>query len=244
MRISQSLIVASKDLLVVRRTRNIIYSVFVVPFVVSLLFPFVIQYIERKGTDAAALSYLLPSFNFFFMILAGMIPSAIASYSIVGEKVEKSIEPLLATPTTDGEILLGKGIAAVVPPLAAILAASVVFMGLTDAVTVGRMGYYYFPNWNSAIVFFLMVPLATVMSIEWGVLISSRVSDVRIAQQLGTLLVLPFAGIYVGGELQIVQLGDTWTLLVISGALALVDFALLYVVRAAFRREEILTKWK
>ena len=244
MRFSQSWIVASKDLATIRKRRNLIYSTFIVPYIVSFSFPYVIRYIVDKGTPASTLSYLIPAFNFFYLILAGLIPATIASYSLVGEKVEKSLEPLLATPTTDGEILLGKGIAAILPPLAAVLSASIIFMGLTDAVTLTGLGQSFFPSWGSAVVFFLMVPLGTVMSVEWSILISSRVSDVRIAQQLGTLLILPFAGLYVGGEIRLLQLGDTGTLLIISGVLALVDLFLLYAVRAAFRREEILTKWK
>ncbi len=244
MRLSQAWIVASKDMATFTKKRNILYSTFILPFIVSFLFPLVIQYIEQRGGAAVSnLPYLLPAFTFFYLILAGLIPTTLASYSIVGEKLEKSLEPLLATPTTDSEILLGKGIAAVLPPLASILIASALFMGLVDAVTFHSLGYY-FPNWNAGLVFFVMVPLATVMSVEWSVVISSRVSDLRIAQQLGTLLVLPLAGIYVAGELSLIQLGDTNTLLAISGILALVDALSLYVALAAFRREEILTKWK
>ena len=55
---------------------------------------------------------------------------------------------------------------------------------------------------------------------------------------------LPFAGIYVAGELDLIPLGDTTNLLIISGILLVVDPLLLYVARATFRREEILTKWK
>ena len=109
---------------------------------------------------------LLPAFTFFYVILAGMIPTTIASYTMVGEKVEKSLEPLLATPTTDGEILLGKGIAAFIPPIAAILGGATIFMILMDIVTQSKLGYYYFPNWNAAIVLFLMVPLAAIISVE------------------------------------------------------------------------------
>jgi ABC-2 type transport system permease protein len=245
MRLSQALIVASKDLSVFTKKRNIIYSVFIIPMIVGILFPFVERYILQKSSiPASEFAILLPAFSFFFVILAGLTPSTIASYTVVGEKVEKSFEPLLATPTTDGEILLGKGIAAVLPPLGAILAGSVVFMVLTDIITVGRLGYYFYPNWDAALVFFLMVPLATVLSVEWSVFISSRVSDVRIAQQLGTLMILPFAGMYVAGELNILQLGDATTLLAISGIIAIIDLLLMYPVRATFQREEILTRWK
>lgn len=245
MRLSQALIVTSKELQTFRKKRNILYSTFIVPLIVSFLFPLVIRYdLQKSGTAALDLPYLLPAFFFFYFVLAGLIPSTIASYSIVGEKVEKSLEPLLATPTTDSEILLGKGIAAVIPPMAAILAGAAVFMGLTDAMTAGRLGYYFFPNWSAALVLFFMVPLGTVMSVEWSVMVSSRVNDIRVAQQISSLLIVPFAGIYVGGELNLIQLGDIGTLLVITGVLVLVDLVFLYVVRATFQREEILTKWK
>src|SRR5947208_6444278 len=246
-RLSKSWIIASKDFAIFRKKRNILYSILVVPFLVSVLFPAVVAFAGRnggRGIPAAQLPVLLPAFSFFYMILSGFIPTSIASYSIVGEKVEKSLEPLLATPTTDGEILLGKGISAFLPPIAAILGGSAVFMVLMDLVTRGTLGYDFFPNWNAGIVLFLMVPLAAIMSVEWNVIISSRVSDVRVAMQLGALLVLPFGGIYVGGELNLISLGDASNLLIIAGILLVVDVLLLYVARATFRREEILTKWK
>jgi hypothetical protein len=43
-----------------------------------------------------------------FIIVPATLPTIIASYSIVGEKNNRSLEPLLATPTTDGELLAGK----------------------------------------------------------------------------------------------------------------------------------------
>jgi len=89
-----------------------------------------------------------------------------------------------------------------------------------------------------------MVPLAAIMSVEWNVVISARVSDVRVAQQIGMILILPFAGIYVSSELSLIQLGDISNLLIISGILLAVDVLLLYVAKATFQREEILTKWK
>jgi len=247
MRLSQAWIVASKDFATFTKRRNITYSVFMVPLLIAILLPAVVYYMEHKGNgpvSAAQLVVLLPAFGFFYLILAGVIPTTIASYSIAGEKVEKSLEPLLATPTTDNEILLGKGIAATALPMGAILASATAYMILTDLVTQSTLGYYYFPNWNEAIVLFLMVPLAAVMSVEWNVVVSSRVTDVRVAQQLGTLIMLPFAGIYVSGELNLIKLGDTNNLLTIAGVMVIVVVLMLYVVQATFQREEILTRWK
>ena len=89
-----------------------------------------------------------------------------------------------------------------------------------------------------------MVPLAAIMSVEWNVIVSARVSDVRAAQQIGALLVAPFGLIYVSGELNLIDLGIASNLFIIAGILFLVDLLLLYVARTTFRREEILTKWK
>jgi ABC-2 type transport system permease protein len=250
MRLSKSWIIASKDFAVFRKKKNIIYSIAVVPFIIAFAFPAVIAYAENYGRNGGArmtpaeMVILLPAFSFFYLILAGVVPTTLASYSLVGEKVEKSLEPLLATPTTDGEIILGKGIAAFIPPFAGILAGSAIFMTLMDFVTRGKLGYYFFPNWNAVVLFFILVPLATLLSVGWSVIISSKVSDVRIAQQLGYLAVIPLGGIYVLGELNVVNLGVTNNLLIIAAVLFVIDVILLYLTRVTFRREEILTKWK
>ena len=248
MRLSKSWIIASKDFKVYIKKRTLLYALVVIPLLIAVLLPGIVTFAGHKngasGIPAAELTVLLPAFSFFYIILAGYLPTSIASYTLVGEKVEKSLEPLLATPTTDSEILLGKGIAAFLPPFVAILAGSTLFMALMDLVTHSKLGYYYFPNGNTAIILFLMVPLAVIMSAEWNVVVSSRVGDVRAAQQLGALAILPLAGIYVSGELNIVNLGVTSNLLIIAGILLVVDIVLLYVARATFQREEILTRWK
>ncbi len=249
MRLAKSWIIASKDFKVFLRKKNILYLTFFVPVMVGILFPAVIYYLEHfraasQRTSPQELTVLLPAFQFFFLMLSGVIPTYIASYSIVGEKLEKSLDRLLAAPVTDGEILLGKGISAFLPPMAAILSGSVIFMALMDLVTEPKLGYYFFPTLNSWIVLFLMVPLAVVLSVEWNVIVSSRVSDVRIAQQLGAVAAAPFIAIYVGGEINLVNLGVTNSLLLIAGALLAGDLILFIAARATFRREEILTRWK
>ena len=50
----------------------------------------------------------LSLFMFMFMIIPVAIPVTIAAYSIVGEKTTHSLEPLLATPITTSELLVGQ----------------------------------------------------------------------------------------------------------------------------------------
>src|SRR5208337_4421965 len=179
MRLSKSWIIAAKDFKTYRKKRNIIYSPAVVQLIVAVLIPAVVTYGGHKndasGIPATELVILLPAFLFFYVILAAGLSTPIASYTIVGEKVEKSLEPLLATPTTDSEILLGKGIAAFFPPLAPLLGGSALFMLLMDLTTRDKLGYYYFPDSNTALVLLLLVPLALLMSVQVNVIISSRV---------------------------------------------------------------------
>jgi ABC-2 type transport system permease protein len=242
---SKSWIVASKDFKMFRRKKSILYGVVLFPLVAGIGLPLVIRFAGSRSEriPAAALPPLLDALSFFFIIVAAILPTAIASYSLVGEKVEKSLEPLLATPTTDGELLLGKSVAAFLPPIAAIYVGAALFMVLMDQFTRNTLGYLYFPNWTIGIILVLVAPLSAILSILLNVIISSRINDVRSAQQLGTLIVLPFSGIYVSAEIGAFTI-DTNNLLIFSAVLLAIDIILFNITRLTFRREEILTKWK
>jgi ABC-2 type transport system permease protein len=242
MRLSKAWLVASRDFKIFRHQKNIWYSIIIFPILISVLFPIILEYVGRRGL-AANLPNLLNSFSFFIVIGAAYIPLGIASYSIVGEKVEKSLEPLLATPLTDGEILLGKAIAAVLPTLVAMYTGATIFMVGVDTVTFGELGYNYFPNWTFGVLLLVLVPVAVIMSVLYSIIVSSRVNDVRSANSFGIFIFLPFLAIYLASEIGIISL-DLTGLLIIAGILFAIDIALYFVSTAAFQREEILTKWK
>src|SRR4051812_29409933 len=52
---------------------------------------------------------ILQQFRILFLIVPLMIPNIIAAYSIVGEKNNRTLEPLLAAPVRTWELLVGKG---------------------------------------------------------------------------------------------------------------------------------------
>ena len=245
MNFGKAWIIARKDISIFRTKRTILGSVLILPIIVSVGLPLIIRdaVIKAGGINPNNIPPLLDAFAFFFVIIAAIVPTAIAAYSIVGEKVQKSLEPLLATPTTDGEILLGKSLAAFLPSMAATWVGGVVFMTLMDDFTSGTLGYNYYPSWAMAVALLVAAPLASALSIEVSIIISSRVNDVRTAQQLGSMMVLPFAGIYVAGELSLITI-DMNALLEISAVIGVITIFLFFVSRATFRREEILTKWK
>ncbi len=244
MRISKAWLIATKDFKIFLRKRNVLYSTIYFPLIASIGLPLLTYFIGNRprGNSAVTLTTLMNSFSFFFIIGAVALPTAIASYSIVGEKVEKSLEPLLGTPITDGELLLGKSIAAFLPPIIAIYIGSIIFMTLMDLFTRSTLNYLYFPNWSFGIILLLVAPLSSILSIAANVIISSRATDVRSAQLQGIFMVIPFAAIYVASEVGALPLTAT-NLLIIAGVVLVIAVLLFLIAVRAFHREEILTKW-
>ena len=246
MNLRHSWIIAAKDLNAIRHRKTIIYTIVITPLALSLLFSYIVQYAVSSaapGTTLSDYAFLLYAFEFWFAIIAAIIPSPIASYSIVGEKVEKSLEPLLATPVTDGEILLGKSLAAFIPTILASYAGAAIYMASVDRTLYSVVGYLYYPNSEMIVILLLLAPITCLLSIELNVIISSRVTDVRSASQLGGVVFAPFMGLYIAGEIDVITL-DTNSLLVISAILAAFAICLFFVSTRTFKREQILTKWK
>lgn len=244
MRFSKTWTVASKDLKIFLRKKTILYSMIGFEVFISIGMPLLLQVVVGKsGSNPQILPAIIDAFSFWFVIGIVLLPIGVASYSLVGEKIQKSLEPLLATPTTDGEILAGKTLAAFLPAIAANYIGAVIFMLLVDIFAFPRLSYLYYPNWNIAVLLLLLGPLACLLSIGYNVLVSSRSTDVRAAQQTGTLILLPYGAVYVLSVTGALVLSTT-TLLILSAVLAVLDGFVFYIVKAAFRREEILTGWK
>lgn len=245
MRLWKSWLIARKDLKILWRRKSLMAFLLVIPIGLSVALPVVIHaVILRRGFSPTVDSNLIGAFGFFFVIFGAVIPLMISSYSIVGEKVEKSLEPLLSTPTSDGEVLMGKYIGAIIPSLISVYLADIIYMTLIDLVTVGKFGYLYFPNWAFSIIMLVATPIASTYAITLSVFVSSRVDSVITAYQSGGVTLIPFLILYVMGEIGLVNLNDTTNILIISGVLIVAALVTYYVSRAMFGREEILTQWK
>lgn len=186
--------------------------------------------------------YMLSLYVLLFMIMPVMIPVSIAAYSIVGEKTTRSLEPLLATPITTMELLLGKMAAAVIPAIgvtwiafgiylfgARLMVNDVVFATLLD------------PMWFIAIL--LVAPLLALLSVCVAIIVSSRVTDPRVAEQLSAAVILPIILLVVGQSVGLVIVSQE-IILVIGGVVAVLDVLLIYFSGKFFERENILTRWK
>ncbi len=244
MRWSKAWTVASKDFKIFLKKKSVLYSMIGFEVFTSLGLPVLLRFVVRRSNaPAAILPALINAFSFWFVIGIVLLPIGIASYSLVGEKIQRSLEPLLATPTTDVEILAGKSMSAFIPAIAANYIGALVFMLLVDVFTFPIFSRLYFPNWDIAIELLILGPLACLLSIGYNVLVSSRATDVRAAQQVGSLIILPYGAVYVLTELGVLTLSIP-NLLVMCAVLAVLDLVLFSLVKATFQREAILTQWK
>jgi ABC-2 type transport system permease protein len=197
-------------------------------------------------TKPSTIDQVLPMmFNMvlmIFLIVPATLPTIIATYSIVGEKNNRSLEPLLATPTTDGEILAGKIFSAFIPSMGSTFLAFSIGVVLLDIVLIPKIGYPQLPNLTWILSMFLLAPTACLMSILACVLVSSKVSDVRAAQQLGGFIVMPVVVLMLGVLSGFIFLSPIMIFL-FSGVYGSIDLGLFYFAKAIFNRETILTQW-
>jgi len=197
-----------------------------------------------RGVDAVTATQLLlmTQMMIFFLMVPAMLPMVIASFSIIGEKQARSLEPLLATPIKVWELLVGKCLAAVLPAIAATwLGYGIAVLGVyvlgTELTVRAMLG----PVWWVSML--TLAPLLSLAAVAIGIIVSSRVNDTRVAQQFSIVLVLPVLGLFVGQMAGRVLISMPVILLGSLGLLA-VDVALLYVAVILFRRERILTEWR
>jgi len=177
-----------------------------------------------------------------FLIIPLIIPMTIAAFSIIGEKKARTLEPLLATPTSTTTILLGKAIAAVAPGLVATwFAYGLSIIGLKFMVTPVVFDALFSPTWGVAMLIF--VPLLAIFAVMVGIIISSRVNDTRVAQQLGGVVVIPIVALSVG-QLSGFLLFNMNLMIISSGVALVLDVLVLWVGTVLFERERILTRWK
>lgn len=132
-----------------------------------------------------------------FLLLPFMIANVIAADSIAGERERKTLEALLYSPVTDGELFMAKTLAAWVPALFATLGSFLVYAVVLNAAAWPTMGRVFFPNAMWVVLVLWVSPAVAGVGLGAMVLVSSRVRAVQEAIQLSGLLVLPLVVVVV-----------------------------------------------
>jgi ABC-2 type transport system permease protein len=187
-------------------------------------------------------AFAVQQFLVFFLLMPAYIPLSIATFSIIGEKQARSLEAVLATPIRTIELLAGKAIAALVPGVLAGWVTYVVFVALASIVYGPNLfGVVTDPSWLAGV--FLLGPAVGLSSVVAGVIVSSRVNDPRVAQQIGGVIIVPVVALVLVQASGTILIGATGYLLVSAVILAISLAGLRLGVRL-FDREAILTRWR
>ena len=175
-----------KELREYRRTRSLIVAMAIFPLVFTIQPLVAVVALAASASDSLAHEHVL----LYLLGIPTLVPVFIAAYAVAGERQQGTLEPALTTPIRREEFLLGKALAALVPSLVVAYAVFAVFLTL--------VGLFAQPGVASALIQgpdllaqVLFTPLLACWSIWVGISVSTRSSDVRVAQQLGVLASLP-----------------------------------------------------
>jgi ABC-2 type transport system permease protein len=187
-------------------------------------------------------AFAVQQFLVFFLLMPAYIPLSIATFSIIGEKQARSLEPVLAAPIRTVELLAGKAIAALVPGVLAGWVTYLAFVAIASVVYGPALfGVVTDASWLAGA--FLLGPAVGLSSVVAGVIVSARVNDPRVAQQIGGVIIVPIVAL--------VLVQATGTLLVGPSGYVLMTLVVLVVSIIGLRvgvqlfdREAILTRWR
>ena len=255
--------VAWKDGLDLRKNPGLVWSMFALPAVLVLVPTLMVWAWVRAPDDATframALYYdprfpsganptrflvqkVLTDWFGLFLLMPLFTPILIASQSVAGEKERRTLEPLLASPVTSAELVAGKSLAAVLPAVVISWVAFVAFCIAVDVVAWPLLHAPVLPNRTWLFGVGVVAPLYAFLGNGIAVLVSARVGEARLAQQLSALVVLPLMGLVAGQLAGWLRAGTAYYAL--QGAVVLLlDVGLVVASVRLFDRERLVSRW-
>jgi ABC-2 type transport system permease protein len=147
--------------------------------------------IEVIALPASAANALLNGDPLVILLgIPAILPAILAGYAVVGEREQGTLEPVLTTPIRREELLLAKALAALVPTLVVAYGVYVLFLTATKLLALPPVAAAVLQV-PDVLVQVLFTPLLALFSIWVALAISTRLGDVRAAQQLAAITGLP-----------------------------------------------------
>jgi ABC-2 type transport system permease protein len=198
-----------------------------------------------QGIDVAqaAAVYSLRLAAGYFLLMPVAIVSIAGAYAIVGEKQQRTLEPVLASPISTPQFLLAKMVAVSAPAVIASWIAAL--MG-----AIASVASFWWANdvlvWPDVFYWvgvFVLAPEVGAMTALVCLRVSARMQDPQAANQVTALILIPILLIVFSliGPVLVLKL---WALLGACVAGMGIVVALFAWVRRGFNREEILCRWR
>ncbi len=230
--------VVRKELTEFRRNRLIVTTSAVLP-VVFLIGPTVSILDIKTQALSAVLDKRVDYALFLPLLVPVFVPAIMAAYSVVGEREQGTLEPVLTTPVGRAELVIGKAAASFMPAMALGYLIFGVFFAITQlaANSAVAAAVRNAPQLPAALVF---IPLLAAWGVWVGLAISTRVTDVRAAQQLSIAGSLPPLALSSLMSFQLLT-PTFWLAAALAGGLLIVDSAACVIVARLFDRERLVT---
>jgi ABC-2 type transport system permease protein len=217
-----------------RRNRSIFSAMAFTP-VLFLAVSLVI--VLRLPASVAASAVGLPLL--YLLLIPVIIPSQTAAYSVIGEREQGTLEPVLTTPIRREEFLFAKALAAFIPTIAIIYIMLAVFAAVVTIADPHKAAIVV--RSQEFVVVLVFSPLLAGWSILAATAISTRTQDVRTAQGFASV-----AGLLPAAIIALVSFGvipRTLRAWMIIGAILLAANGWGYrrVLPALFDRERLVT---
>jgi ABC-type Na+ efflux pump permease subunit len=197
--------------------------------------------VQRHQPVGAALGGTIPLFAAIVAVVGAMLAITITAHAIAGEREWRTIEALLATPTSDLEIFAGKVLAALLPAVVMGYGGGLLFFG-SARLTAGAAATGSAPGMLAAAkVIALGVPVCATILAAIGVIVSARCATAASAQQISGLAVMPVLGLIIYAGLKLSQWSAPVLLLLLAGMLVLCA-ALLLLGAKSLGREELIAR--
>jgi ABC-type transport system involved in multi-copper enzyme maturation permease subunit len=228
--------VIRKELAEIRRNKFIVATSCILP-VIFLVEPTVsILLIKATATSAVLATRIDTS---LFLPLLVPVPATMSAFSVVGEREQGTLEPVLTTPVTRTELIAGKAAAIFIPAVGLSYLVFGVFIAIVALFAKPAVAteMWNAPQLPAEAVF---IPLLAAWAIWVGLAVSSRVSDTRVAQQFSVLASLPAIALVALMSFRIIT-PSLWLAVVLALVLLAIDVGACFVVARLFDRERLIT---
>ncbi len=251
-----------KDLLELRKHKAMLWSMLALPAVIVVVPLGIVRtyvadpdnpalrtmalYYDLHVNPANAARFLvdkvLADWFVLYLVMPVFVPILISSHAVAGEKEKRTLEPLLSAPITPLELVIGKSLASLIPSVSICFLAFAALCAGVDLVAWPLTGELILPNamWTFGV--FGIAPLFAFFGNGVAVLISARVGDSRLAQQLSGLFVLPLVGLAAGQFAGFLRSGVAYYA-ALGALVLLLDVGILFAARRLFDRERLMTRW-
>jgi len=218
-----------------RRNRSIIVTMAIFPLI------FLIQPVVLVNRLSASSSGALGEMHILLYMLAipALTPAMLAAYAVAGERSQGSLEPVLTTPIRREEFLVGKALAVLLPSVVVAYLVYGAFLAWTVVVAQPEVASAILKPADIAAQF-LYTPLLACLFVWVGIAISTRSTDVRVAQQLSLLGSIPAVALIALIAFDVITPTPRLAIL-LAVALFLADVVGWRVVSPMFDRERLVT---